>query len=161
LSFATDPIVRKAFRTMMEGMGKEFILGETIDKALKRREKNNDDRYSYDMLGEAARTWEMAGRYKTAYLNAIEAVGKSQAHKDLSMQNRDSVSVKLSALHPQYDFAHYDSVMERLVPDLRELALRAQSLGVALTVDAEEVDRLDLSLDVMERVFKDPSLKGW
>jgi len=159
LSFAGDPVIRTAFRQAMKLMGQEFIVGETIEKALKRRGKNKQDRYSFDMLGEGARTWSMAERYKISYLNAIKALGIQS--QDLPISQRDSVSIKLSAIHPRYHFAHYADVMDRLVPDLLELCQTARDAGVAVSIDAEEVARLDLSLDVMEKVFKHPTLKDW
>lgn len=157
----TDPVIVTAFRSMMKVMGKEFIVGRTIREALKNSRSTEFRRYSYDMLGEGARTWGMAAAYLKSYHDAIESIGALKSQKDLPLWKHDSISVKLSALHPHYNFAHYDQVMERLVPDLLGLCLKAKTHGIALTIDAEETDRLDLSLTVIEKVFASPKLAGW
>ena len=116
-------------------------------------------RFSYDMLGEAARTAEDASKYYASYVQAIDAIGKV-AHTGSPAKN-PGISIKLSALHPRYEYAKYDSVMKELPPLLLALAQQAKAYHIGLTVDAEEADRLDLSLDIIARVFTDPTLDGW
>jgi RHH-type proline utilization regulon transcriptional repressor/proline dehydrogenase/delta 1-pyrroline-5-carboxylate dehydrogenase len=161
LKIASDPLLVKSFRVMMQRMGREFILGRTIEDALNRSKKSPQNRFSYDMLGEAARTWPMAAHYKTSYKEAIEKIHTLKVQADLEMPQRDSISVKLSALHPHYFFSKYDEVMDRLFPDLLELCEQAMEAGIALTVDAEEVERLDVSLAIFEKITASPSLRGW
>ncbi|MDA0952085.1 MAG: proline dehydrogenase family protein, partial [Proteobacteria bacterium] len=116
-------------------------------------------RHSYDMLGEAARTMADADRYMASYGNAIDRLGAAGGKGDLFA--RASISVKLSALHPRYELAQRQRVLEELAPRLISLAERARERGVALTVDAEEADRLDLSLDLFNMAAAAPSLAGW
>lgn len=153
------PAVRTAMRQAMRVMGQHFVFGENIEGALSRAEKSPRYRYSFDMLGEGARTAEDAARYREAYLQAIEAIGRDAAGK--TANNRHGISVKLSALHPRYEAISRDRVMRELVPVLRELALAAKTRGLQFTVDAEEADRLELSLDVIAAVFASPVLDDW
>lgn len=155
------PTVRTATRQAMRFLGHHFVLGETIGDALGRARANEAKgyRHSFDMLGEGARTRIDARRYHASYAAAIEAIGKAAGNRPLP--DRMGISVKLSALHPRYVATHRDEVLEELVPDLLELAQKAKSYDLNLTVDAEEADRLELSLDVIDRVFADPSLAGW
>lgn len=154
-------MIRPAILQMMKAIGNQFVTGETIGAAL----KNATDlekmgyRFSYDMLGEAARTAEDAKRYYDAYEQAIDAIG--QAAKNNSPATNPGISIKLSALHPRYEFAKHEAVLTALPPLLLTLAQRAKQYNIGLTVDAEEADRLDLSLDIIERVFSDPSLDQW
>lgn len=154
-------MIRPVILQMMKAIGKQFVMGENIDSALKRATKIEamGYRFSYDMLGEAARTAEDAKNYFESYVVAIDAIGKA-AHGDSPAQN-PGISIKLSALHPRYDFTQYDRVMKELPPLLLALAQQAKQYNIGLTVDAEEADRLDLSLDIFERVFTHPSLDGW
>ena len=149
------PIILKFFQFGMEKVANQFILGTSIEKAICRAKPSHLQRYSYDMLGEGARTWEMAKTYKAAYLHAIEKL------KDASNLNAQSISVKLSALHPKYLLIHADDVLKQMVPTLVEIAEAAKNAGIALTVDAEEVGRLELSLEIMDRVMQSHSLQGW
>jgi RHH-type proline utilization regulon transcriptional repressor/proline dehydrogenase/delta 1-pyrroline-5-carboxylate dehydrogenase len=159
------PTVRSATKQAMRFLGHHFVLGETIKDALSRAAKSEERgyRHSFDMLGEGARTAEDAKRYFQSYAMAIEAIGAHMAKHGKSQQlpNRMGISVKLSALHPRYLATHRDRVMRELVPDLLKLAQMAKAHQLNFTVDAEEADRLELSLDVIAAVFADPSLSGW
>ncbi|HTO79116.1 MAG TPA: proline dehydrogenase family protein, partial [Methylocystis sp.] len=151
------PALRLAAKQAMRLMGAHFVFGETIEDALSRRAPHL--RYSFDMLGEAARTRADAERYFEAYAHAIEAVGKAAGAQALPA--RPGVSVKLSALHPRYEAISRERVLAELAPRLLDLARLAKLHDLAFTVDAEEADRLELSLEVIARVVADPSLKGW
>jgi len=155
------PAVRTATRQAMRVMGNHFVLGQTIEEALKRASssKGRIYRYSFDMLGEGARTAEDARRYFESYASAIDAIGRSAGNEPLP--NRPGISVKLSALHPRYEATSRERVMRELVPLVVELAQKAKSYDLNFTVDAEEADRLELSLEVIEAVLADPSLAGW
>ncbi|MGL5742225.1 MAG: bifunctional proline dehydrogenase/L-glutamate gamma-semialdehyde dehydrogenase PutA [Legionella sp.] len=159
---SSEAVVRKAVDKAMRIMSKQFVMGRTINEAITRAKKKEalGYRYSYDMLGEAALTSTDAMRYFEAYKEAIDAIGK-QADKKSDVYKRAGISIKLSALHPRYAESQYERVMEELPEKLLALARLAKTYGIALTVDAEESERLDLSLDVMERVFNDDSLDGW
>jgi RHH-type proline utilization regulon transcriptional repressor/proline dehydrogenase/delta 1-pyrroline-5-carboxylate dehydrogenase len=136
-------------------------MGRTIDEAIERAKamEKRGYRYSYDMLGEAARTMRDAERYDRAYRAAIAAIGR--ASRDRGPIESPGISVKLSALHPRYEFAQAHRVMTELVPRVQALALAAKAVDIGFTIDAEEADRLDLSLDVIEAVSGDPALAGW
>jgi RHH-type proline utilization regulon transcriptional repressor/proline dehydrogenase/delta 1-pyrroline-5-carboxylate dehydrogenase len=155
------PAVRSATRQAMRIMGNHFVLGETIDAALKRARSGASRlaRYSFDMLGEGARTAADAERYFQSYATAIGAIGAAAGNTPLP--DRPGISVKLSALHPRYEATSRDRVMAELVPRVVELARLAKSHDLNFTVDAEEADRLELSLDVIGAVAADPSLSGW
>jgi RHH-type transcriptional regulator, proline utilization regulon repressor / proline dehydrogenase / delta 1-pyrroline-5-carboxylate dehydrogenase len=159
---SSEAVVRTAVDKAMRIMSKQFVMGRTINEALNRAKKKEVQgyRYSYDMLGEAALTAVDATRYFEAYKDAIESIGK-QADKASDVYKRAGISIKLSALHPRYNESQHERVMQELPPKLLALARLAKNYGIALTIDAEESERLDLSLDVMERVFNDPSLDGW
>lgn len=157
----SEPVIRKAVHQAMRIMSKQFVMGRTIKEAIKRArelEKLNY-RYSYDMLGEAAHTEEDADRYFDSYKTAIIHIGKASIGKDIYQS--PGISIKLSALHPRYEVAQYQRVINELTSRLLELAQLAKEHGIALTVDAEESERLSLSLDVIERVFTHPSLANW
>lgn len=155
------PAVRAATRQAMRLMGRHFVLGETIEAALARAQPHSSRhrRYSFDMLGEGARTAEDAARYFNSYASAIEAIGHSTG--DRSLPDRPGISVKLSALHPRFEAVSRGRVMTELVPRLIDLARQAKSHDLNFTVDAEEADRLELSLDVIAAAFGDTSLAGW
>jgi RHH-type proline utilization regulon transcriptional repressor/proline dehydrogenase/delta 1-pyrroline-5-carboxylate dehydrogenase len=153
------PALRAAARQAMRVMGGHFVLGETIDDALAQAAPNDQrQRYSFDMLGEGARTMRDAERYFEAYAHAIVRVG---AHGGASLVERPGVSVKLSALHPRYEPLSRERVLAELAPRLLELARLAQAHDISFTVDAEEADRLELSLEVIGKVVADASLVGW
>ncbi len=155
------PTVRGALRQAMRVMGSHFVLGQTIDEALARAGSRAGKlfRYSFDMLGEGARTQEDALRYQASYAAAIEAIGRAAGNKPLP--DRPGISVKLSALHPRYEAVSRTRVMAELVPRVRELARAACIRGLNFTIDAEEADRLELSFDVLAAVAEDRMLAGW
>ena len=155
------PAVRAATRQAMRLMGSHFVLGETIEAALARAEPHSADaaRYSFDMLGEGARTANDAERYFNSYASAIEAIGSTA--DDRPLPDRPGISVKLSALHPRFEAVSRERVMKELVPRLIDLARRAKAYDLNFTVDAEEADRLELSLEVIAAAFSDASLNGW
>ena len=156
-----EPIIRTAVARAMREMGRQFVLGESIGSAMKRAEGMEEKgyAYSYDMLGEAARTEADAARYHLSYSRAISAIAEACTHNDI--RQNPGISVKLSALHPRYEVAQEARVMQDLVPRLRSLALLAKSAGMGLNVDAEEADRLAISLDVIDAVLGEPALAGW
>ncbi|MDO8862859.1 bifunctional proline dehydrogenase/L-glutamate gamma-semialdehyde dehydrogenase PutA [Haliea sp. E1-2-M8] len=156
-----EPVIRASVRYAMQIMGTQFVMGTTIERALERARgpEERGYRYSYDMLGEAACTAADAQRYFDSYLNAIEAIGKAAAGR--GPETSPGISVKLSAIHPRYEFAQRERVMAELVPRLKALALAARRHDIGFTVDAEEADRLMLSLDIIEAVFVDPELGTW
>ena len=155
------PAVRAATRQAMRLMGSHFVLGETIEAALARSEPHSADaaRYSFDMLGEGARSANDAERYFNSYASAIEAIGGTA--DDRPLPDRPGISVKLSALHPRFEAVSRERVMKELVPRLIDLARRAKAYDLNFTVDAEEADRLELSLEVIAAAFSDASLNGW
>jgi len=156
-----EPVIRTAVGRAMREMGRQFVLGETIQSAMDRAagmEKKGYS-YSYDMLGEAARTEADATGYHLSYSRAITAI--ATACKNADVRDNPGISVKLSALHPRYEVAQRATVMDVLVPRLRSLALLAKSARMGLNIDAEEADRLSLSLDVIEAVLGEPALAGW
>ncbi len=153
------PAVRAATRQAMRLLGSHFVLGQTIEEALQRAARHPDRRYSFDMLGEGARTAADARRYLAAYARAIDAIGASAGAEALPA--RPGISVKLSALHPRFEAVSRDRVMTELVPRVIELAREARKYDLNLTFDAEEADRLELKLDVMLAALADPSLRGW
>ncbi len=156
-----EPVIRTAVGRAMREMGRQFVLGESIADAMKRAraQEAKGYGYSYDMLGEAARTMADAERYHASYAAAIEAIGRA-AHSD-DVRANPGISVKLSALHPRYELAQRDRVMAELVPRAAELARMAAARGIGFNIDAEEADRLALSLEVIEAVLADPELAGW
>ncbi|WP_334446595.1 bifunctional proline dehydrogenase/L-glutamate gamma-semialdehyde dehydrogenase PutA [Bradyrhizobium sp. AZCC 1610] len=155
------PAVRAATRQAMRLMGNHFVLGETIEAALSRAQPHSSRhrRYSFDMLGEGARTVEDAARYFNSYASAIDAIGRRA--EDRPLPDRPGISVKLSALHPRFEAVSRARVMSELVPRLIDLARQAKSYDLNFTVDAEEADRLELSLDVIAAALGNPSLAGW
>lgn len=160
-SRTSSAIIRPIVAQGMKIIGKQFVMGRTIDEALKRAKKSEElgYRYSYDMLGESAKTREDAEKYFNSYLNAIKAIG--QASTTLDPIHGPGISVKLSALHPRYEMAKRERVLAELAPSLLELAKAAKAQNIGFTVDAEEADRLELSLEIIEKVFSDPALNGW
>ena len=159
---AGEPVVRTAMRQAMRIMGHQFVMGRTIEDALDRAKsrKNRIYRYSFDMLGEAALRRRDAERYFEAYQQAIKAIGAAGI-KTPDIFSAPSISVKLSALHPRYSYTQEDQVVADLVPKLLDLARLARDAGVGLTVDSEEADRLQLTLRIIEGVYRDESLGGY
>ena len=156
-----EPVVRAAVGHAMAEMGTQFALGETIESAIDRGAtvSGQDCTYSFDMLGEAARTERDAERYRAAYQAAISAIGR-QAGAD-EVRDNPGISVKLSALHPRYERSQAGTMLPEMTERLLPLALAAAEADIGLNIDAEEADRLDLSLDVTERVLADPALADW
>lgn len=156
-----EPVIRKSVNFAMKIMGRQFVMGQTIHDAIERATDTEKKGYvySYDMLGEGARTQADAEFYFNQYLDAIHAIGK--AAKGRGPIKSAGISIKLSAIYPRFEFSHRAQVMADLVPLLKMLALVAKEYDIGLTVDAEEADRLDLSLDIIEAVFTDADLAGW
>ncbi len=156
-----EPVIRRGVDMAMRMMGEQFVTGETIDEALKRARplEARGFRYSYDMLGEAATTAKDAERYYRDYENAIHAIGKASGGR--GVYEGPGISIKLSALHPRYVRAQSKRVMDELFPRVRELALLARKYDIGLNIDAEEADRLELSLDLLEELSLDAELQGW
>jgi len=155
-----EPVVRTAVEQAMREMGRTFVLGTDMEEALTRAKHWEDEgyTYSYDMLGEAARTDADARAYHLSYADAIMRLAP---HCTGDVADNPGISVKLSALHPRYEYGQKDRVMRELAPRLMSLALLAKSANMGFNIDAEEANRLDLSLDVIEMVLSAPSTKGW
>lgn len=156
-----EPIIRRAVDLMMRLLGEQFVAGETIAQAIThaRAQEAKGFRYSYDMLGEAAMTATAATRYFASYKDAIEAIGGAAAGRGVI--EGPGISVKLSALHPRYSRGKRMRTMSELLPRLKHLAARAKQVDIGLNIDAEEADRLDISLDLLEVLALDPDLAGW
>ena len=156
-----EPLIRKGVDMAMRVMGEQFVSGETIADALLHAQPQQalGFRYSYDMLGEAALTEADAQRYLGDYRNAIDAIGR--AANGAGVQAGPGISIKLSALHPRYSRAQYQRVMAELYPRVLQLAVQARGHDIGLNIDAEEADRLELSLDLLERLCFEPALAGW
>ena len=156
-----EPIIRRGVDLAMRMMGEQFVTGQSISEALanSRKLEARGFRYSYDMLGEAATTAEDAARYLADYRGAIEAIGRAAAGRGVI--EGPGISIKLSALHPRYSRAKRARAIGELLPRVRELALLAKHHDIGLNIDAEEADRLELSLDLLEALARDPALDGW
>jgi RHH-type transcriptional regulator, proline utilization regulon repressor / proline dehydrogenase / delta 1-pyrroline-5-carboxylate dehydrogenase len=156
-----EPLIRKGVDIAMRMMGEQFVTGQTISEALanSRRMEAKGFRYSYDMLGEAATTAHDAERYYADYEQAIHAIGRAAGGKGI--YEGPGISVKLSALHPRYSRAQQERVMAELLPRLKSLAVLARHYDIGLNIDAEEADRLELSLDLLEQLCFEPQLAGW
>jgi RHH-type proline utilization regulon transcriptional repressor/proline dehydrogenase/delta 1-pyrroline-5-carboxylate dehydrogenase len=156
-----EPVIRTAVGRAMREMGRQFVLGQDIGASMERAKAKEAEgfTYSYDMLGEAAITGRDAARYAKAYSDAIIAIARACTAKDIAAN--PGISVKLSALHPRYEVAKTDQVMGELVPIIRSLARAAAKVRMGLNIDAEEADRLGLSLKVIDAVLADPELPRW
>src|SRR5471030_1788281 len=156
-----EPLIRKGVDMAMRLMGEQFVTGETIAEALANARKHEEKgfRYSYDMLGEAALTEKDAQAYLQSYQQAIHAIGK--ASNGRGIYEGPGISIKLSALHPRYSRAQYERVMDELYPRLLSLTLLARSYDIGINIDAEEADRLEISLDLLEKLCFEPELAGW
>ncbi|MDX4948269.1 trifunctional transcriptional regulator/proline dehydrogenase/L-glutamate gamma-semialdehyde dehydrogenase [Proteus mirabilis] len=161
LTKSGEPLVRKGVDMAMRLMGEQFVTGETISQALANARKLEEKgfRYSYDMLGEAALTEKDAQDYLVSYQQAIHAIGK--ASNGRGIYEGPGISIKLSALHPRYSRAQYDRVMSELYPRLLSLTLQAKQYDIGINIDAEEADRLEISLDLLEKLCFEPELAGW
>lgn len=155
------PVMRNAIIRAMHMLGKQFVTGANIVQALTKIKPRYDKGYSFsfDMLGEAAMTKADAERYFSDYLAAIEAVGKHATGQNIYRAN--SISVKLSAIHPRYSRSQYDRVMNELYPKVKQMFLLAQKYRISVNIDAEEASRLEISLDILERLLDEPELKGY
>ena len=158
-----EPVIRQAVTYAMRVLGKQFVLGRTIQEAQKEARKQEADgyRYSFDMLGEAAYTAHDAARYAKSYRDALAAIAAAHPKDKRSIFERPSISVKLSALHPRYEWIKRERVMAELLPVVVSLCEQARDADLALTIDAEESERHDLMLDFFETLGETPSLKGW
>ncbi len=156
-----EPVIRQAMYAAMKIMGKQFVLGRTVKEALKNSEDKRKQGYthSYDMLGEAALTQRDAQKYFQDYSHAISELGAQQY--DESQAPRPTISIKLSALHPRYEVANEDRVMSELYATVIKLIEQARSLNVGISIDAEEVDRLELSLKLFRKLYNSEAAKGW
>jgi len=156
-----EPVIRQAVRRSMRVMGGQFVIGRTIDEALNRAAADETDgyRHSFDMLGEAARTAADAERYFQSYMKAIEAIGENARGR--GVYDAPGISVKLSALFPRYEFSQAGAAVPALTQRLLSLSQACRQQDIGLTVDAEEADRLDMSLDIIAAVYQDSSLEGW
>jgi RHH-type proline utilization regulon transcriptional repressor/proline dehydrogenase/delta 1-pyrroline-5-carboxylate dehydrogenase len=156
-----EPLIRKGVDLAMRMLGNQFVTGQTIAEAIKNSRENETRgyRYSYDMLGEAALTNEDADKYYASYEQAIHAIGKASDGRGI--KDGPGISVKLSALHPRYSRAQHARVMNELLPKVRSLVLLAKKYNIGLNIDAEEADRLEISLDMMEAMAFDPALAGF
>ena len=156
-----EPVIRTAVRRVIKEMGHQFVLGRNIKEAIKRgsAQEKKGFTYSYDMLGEAALTASDADSFFEAYNNAIKRLTPRAKHHDT--RENPGISIKLSALHPRYEVSQKDRVMRELVPRVIDLALLAKNAQMGFNIDAEEADRLDLSLDVIEAVLQSPKFTGW
>ena len=161
VSHLGEPVIMQAVKTAMNMLGNHFVLGETIAQALKNSQQlaKQGYRFSFDMLGEVARTQADANRYFESYKNAIQTLG-DLCHAE-NMYENPGISVKLSALHPRFEFSQREFVVPILIERMRELSVLAMKSNMHLAIDAEEADRLDLTLDVFEGILGDPALLGW
>jgi len=163
---ASEPLVRQALRRAMKIIGSEFVVGRDIDEALQRSASETSLALcSFDMLGEGARTDADARRYFDSYVTAIEQIGRSVTNRntvlDRSLHDRSSISIKLSALDPRYTAIHRERIRAHLIPRALELARLASACGIGLTVDAEEQDRLEISLEIFAAMASDPATRDW
>ena len=163
----SEPVLRSAFSQAMKLMGQHYVLGRTIEEGLRtgnqnQRKRESQNLFSFDMLGEAARTEGDARRYYEAYSDAIEAIGKERSKfPDKSLHASNGISVKLSALHPRYEHAQRKLVMNELYPRIKSLCIKAANFDIGLSIDAEEAARLDLSLDIFEQLASATELVAW
>jgi len=158
-----EPVIRQAVNRAMRLMGKQFVFGRSIAEAQKRQVRQPADRrgISFDMLGEGARTQAAVERYDRLYSQAIEAIGTVESAIAGGPAARSSISIKLSALHPRYEQTKEERVLAEMLPRLERLAKQAKAHGIQLTIDAEEADRLDLQLTLVEKLARNPALAGW
>jgi RHH-type proline utilization regulon transcriptional repressor/proline dehydrogenase/delta 1-pyrroline-5-carboxylate dehydrogenase len=158
---AGEPVIREAVRQAMRVLGRQFVLGRTIEEAVERAapDRARGILHSFDMLGEAARTARDADRYLASYTHAISVLG--QGERAQSVFEASGISVKLSALHPRFEFSQRARVVDELLPRVRGLAERAKAANIGLFLDAEESERLELSLDIIDALSAAPQLAGW
>ena len=159
---SSEPVIRQALRRAMKLAASQFVMGETIEDSLKKAKKfeKKGYRFSYDMLGEGARSMAQADRYFQSYMKAIKAVGQTR-EADEPLYEAPSVSIKLTALHPRYEWRHQKQIMQELLPKLKQLTAQAQALGIGIAIDAEEATRLDIELEVFRALFLDPDFSDY
>lgn len=158
----SEPVIRTALKEAMRILGHKFVLGKTIEDAINRSQsaENKTNRYSFDMLGEAALSQYDADRYFSLYQHAIEIIG-SESQEKIPISMAPSISVKLSALHPRFEFSQRARLEKELIPKVKLLAQAAYQKNLSLTIDGEEADRLDITMDVIEAILTDDQFKGW
>ncbi len=164
VSKSGEPVIRAAIKQAMKIMGQQFIMGTSIEAALEHSLKKDKqlDRYSFDMLGEAALSQADADKYFAAYMDAINTLGKhTTTNSETALFDNPGISIKLSALHPRYEYSKRDFIVAEVSAKLLQLAQAAKQANINMTIDAEEADRLDLSLDIFEQVYCDDSLADW
>ncbi len=154
-----EPVIRTAVIQAMRILGHQFVMGQTIEEALKRSNQNQGVLCSFDMLGEAASTREDAQHYLQAYFTAIEAIGRGA--EGGGPRKEHGISIKLSALHPRFEYPKRERLLKELTPDLIDLARAAKEAGIGITIDSEESDRLELTLELFEQIARSPGLSGW
>ncbi len=159
---SSEPVIRQALKAAMHLIARQFVMGETIKQGLRKGEKLSKQgyRFSYDMLGEGARSWEQADQYFASYQGAIEAIA-AQVSPSESMAERASISIKLTALHPRYEWLNREQVATQLLPRLKKLVKTAADAGVAVAIDAEEATRLDLELELFATLRLDKDFTGY
>ncbi|MBV1839548.1 bifunctional proline dehydrogenase/L-glutamate gamma-semialdehyde dehydrogenase PutA [Photobacterium ganghwense] len=159
----SEPVIRQAMNQAMKIMGHQFVLGRTIAEAMKNGKTKREQgfTYSFDMLGEAALTAQDADKYFKDYIMAVEAVGRENDKSNFSRSPDPTVSIKLSALHPRYDVSNEARVLDEMYVSVLSLLKRARELNVGITIDAEEADRLELSLKLFEKLYRSDVVKGW
>ncbi|NOZ54944.1 MAG: bifunctional proline dehydrogenase/L-glutamate gamma-semialdehyde dehydrogenase PutA [Gammaproteobacteria bacterium] len=163
VSRISEAVVRAALKEAMRIMGHQFIMGPTIQKALVRSETKAliDNRFSFDMLGEAALSQLDAEKYFNVYRDAISNIAQHTTVSSGNIYDAPSISIKLSALHPRFEFAQYGRVLNELVPKVKHLAQAAQQANIAMTIDAEEADRLEMTLDIVDSILTDKAFEQW
>lgn len=159
----TTPLIRQTIHKAMKLMGHQFVLGESIEEALKKayRAEKKGYLHSYDMLGEGAKTAADADRYTAAYQHALQMMGTSQNFHGTPVEQNPSLSVKLTALHPRYEISQKDRVFDDLYPRLYALCFQAKKINIGLTIDAEESERLEISLEILAKLCEEKELKDW
>ena len=162
LARSSDPVIRMAIQEAMSIIGQQFVLGETIESAIRRSQDASNQAYlfSFDMLGEAAFSMPDAQSYLERYLHAIQVVASTNQNAKDEFE-APNISIKLSALHPRFEFTQRGRVINELIPKVLLIAQQARDAGISITIDAEEADRLGVTLDVFEAVYNDPSLGDW
>lgn len=155
------PFISKFSKIGVNMIGSQFIMGANVDLALKNSKKYKKYLFSYDILGEGARSFEQAEFYFSSYLNAIKEIGENVNQEKIPLRKRISLSIKLSALHPKYNFLNYIQLEKELIPKIEEIVLKGSKAGLNITIDAEECERLPVSLIIFEKIFKHPELKNF
>ncbi|MBV1878778.1 MAG: bifunctional proline dehydrogenase/L-glutamate gamma-semialdehyde dehydrogenase PutA [Pseudomonadales bacterium] len=157
-----EPVIRASIRFMVRHIGEQFVFGTNIEAALeKARQQQNSDLFSFDILGEGARDMQTADAYFSAYQHAIRQIGLAQRRANIAPERNPGISVKLSALHPRFEYGQQQRIMAELLPRLKSLVLLARDYDLGFTIDAEETNRLELSLELIQVIFLDPDFDHW